>query len=311
MADAAAFSTHRDHLIAVAYRMLGSRADAEDVVQDAWLRYAGADPTGITDLRAWLTTVTGRLCLDQLRSARVRREAYVGPWLPEPVVARLPDDAFPGAAAPDDPADRAVRLEEVSLALLVVLERLSPEQRIAFVLHDVFGVPFDEIAAVLATTAGAARQLASRARRAVGGDPVRHSGDRSEQLAVVSAFLAAADGGDLDGLIAVLAPQVVAVSDGGGAVSAARRPVVGAEPVARFMAGLFRKARAGAVAAEAVLVNGDLGLVVEAAFPDGRTSRVVMGFAVAGGCITAIFDQLNPAKLARVPAVDRSRNLVG
>ncbi len=201
MADANAFSAHRDHLTGVAYRMLGSRADAEDAVQDAWLRYANADPTagpaGIADLRAWLTTVTARICLDQLRSARVRRESYVGPWLPEPIVRRLPDDSGPAAAFPD-PAEQATRSDEVGLALLVVLERLSPEQRVAFVLHDVFAVPFDEIAPILATTPAAARQLASRARRAVATDSVRRTPDRTQQLAVLSAFLAAAHSGDID-----------------------------------------------------------------------------------------------------------------
>src|SRR5215468_2095566 len=136
--------------MAVAYRMLGSRTEAEDAVQEAWLRYASADVAGVEDIRAWLTTVTARICLDVLRSARVRREAYVGPWLPEPVVTRLSSDG-------PDPADEAARSEELSFALLVVLERLSPEQRVAFVLHDVFAVPFGEIAAVLGTSPAAAR----------------------------------------------------------------------------------------------------------------------------------------------------------
>src|SRR5690349_19454456 len=150
------FEVHRDHLLGVAYRMLGSRAEAEDAVQEVWLRYATARPDDLADARGWLTTVTARICLDVLRSARVRRESYVGQWLPEPVVSRLP-------SAEPDPAERVARDEEVSLALLVVLDRLSPEQRVAFVLHDVFAVPFEEIAAALGTTAPAARQLASRA----------------------------------------------------------------------------------------------------------------------------------------------------
>src|SRR5687767_14293905 len=148
--------------------MLGSRAEAEDAVQEAYLRYAGADRSAIRDLRGWLTTTTGRICLDVLRSARVRREAYVGPWLPEPLVERLPT----GGPAPEE---LAVRAEEVTYALLVVLETLTPEQRVAFVLHDVFAVPFDEIAAALGSTDAAARQLATRARRAVAAGRVRHT----------------------------------------------------------------------------------------------------------------------------------------
>jgi RNA polymerase sigma-70 factor (ECF subfamily) len=301
--DSEAFEVHRGHLLAVAYRMLGTRADAEDAVQEAWLRYAGADPTGIVDLRAWLTTVTARICLDMLRSARVRRETYVGPWLPEPVVRPLPDTTFP------DPGDRAARTDEVSLALLVVLERLTPEQRVAFVLHDVFAVPFQEIATVLGTTPAAARQLASRGRRAVSDSTIRHHADLAEQRRVLAAFLTAAERGDLDALVAVLAPDVVAIGDGGGVAPAGRRPVHGAVQVARFMAGLFRQARKGPALAELVLVNGDLGLLVEATYPDGRPIVFVMAFAYADGRITAILNQLNPAKLRRVPAPDRSRSL--
>src|SRR2546423_1195323 len=166
------FAAHRDHLLAVAYRMLGSRAEAEDAVQEAWLRYATGRPADLADPRGWLTTVTARICLDVLRSARVRRESYVGQWLPEPVVARLPSGT-------PDPADRVAQAEQVSLALLVVLERLTPEQRVAFVLHDVFAVPFEEIAAVLGTTVPAARQAPSRGPPAVAGGSVRHDRGRA------------------------------------------------------------------------------------------------------------------------------------
>ena len=298
MADVEAFTAHRDHLTAVAYRMLGSRADAQDAVQEAWLRYAAADPADLVDLRAWLTTVTARICLDQLRSARVRREVYVGPWLPEPIVQRLPGGGF------GDPAELVARTDEVSLALLTMMERLNPEQRVALVLHDVFAVPFDEIARVLSTTPAAARQLASRARRAVTTDGIRHTRDRAQQLAVLSAFLVAVSTGDIDALLAVLAPDVVAIGDGGGVAPAARQPVRGALQVARFMAGLFRRAQRSGVVAEPVLVNGDLGLLIEGTEPDGRELRVVMCFAVADGRITAVFDQLNPDKLIRVPRAD-------
>jgi RNA polymerase sigma-70 factor (ECF subfamily) len=318
--DGADFSAHRDHLIAVAYRMLGSRADAEDAAQEAWLRYASARTDEIVDLRGWLTTVTARICLDVLRSARVRREAYVGPWLPEPVVTRLPAGGGPaglagawaaGLAAEDDPAERVALIDEVSLALLVVLERLAPEQRVAFVLHDVFAVPFDKIAAVLASTPEAARQLASRARRAIADGSPRHRADRSEQRLVLNAFLAAAERGDVEGLVAVLAPDVVAIGDGGGIAPAGRGSVVGALQVARFMSGLFRRLGRITGMVEPVLVNGDLGLLVEVDYPGYGEVRVVMAFAVADGRITGIFDQLNPEKLARVPRTDAARNLLG
>jgi RNA polymerase sigma-70 factor (ECF subfamily) len=295
------FEEHRDHLVGVAYRMLGSHAEAEDAVQEAYLRYAGTDRSAVRDLRGWLTTTTGRICLDVLRSARVRREAYVGPWLPEPVVSRLPT-TDPG------PEDIVEQTEEVSLALLVVLETLTSEQRVAFVLHDVFAVPFDEIATVLGTTAPAARQLATRARRAVADGRPRHSATPAEQRHLVEAFIAAVREGDIDGLLAVLAPDVVAIGDGGGVLPAGRRPVEGAVQVARFMAGLFRQAkRMEPARAELVLVNGVPGMLIEAGDPP---IRMVMGMAMADGRITGIFDQLNPAKLTAAPTIDPSRDLM-
>jgi RNA polymerase sigma-70 factor (ECF subfamily) len=295
------FEQHRDHLVGVAYRMLGSRSEAEDAVQEAYLRYAGADRSAIRDLRGWLTTTTGRICLDMLRSARVRREAYVGPWLPEPVVSRLPTTA-PG------PEAIVERTEMVTLALLVVLEALTPEQRVAFVLHDVFAVPFVEIATILGTTAQAARQLATRARRAVADGRPRHSATQAEQRHLVEAFLAAVQEGDIDGLLAVLAPDVVAIGDGGGVLPAGRRPVEGGLQVARFMAGLFRQTgRMGGARAELVQVNGVLGFLLEA---DDPPIRMVMGMSMADGRITGIFDQLNPTKLASTPPVDPARDLL-
>ncbi|GIJ74479.1 RNA polymerase sigma factor SigJ [Virgisporangium ochraceum] len=298
------FEEHRAHLVGVAYRMLGSRAEAEDAVQEAYLRFAGVDRSEIRDLRGWLTTTTGRICLDVLRSARVRREAYVGPWLPEPIVERLPTTGVPS------PEDVAVRADEVTYALLVVLERLTPEQRVAFVLHDVFGVPFDEIAAALKVTGAAARQLATRARRAVADDRVRHTATPAEQRQVAEAFLAAVGGGDLDALVKLLAPDVIAVGDGGGVVPAGRRAVEGTDKVARFLFGIFEKTlrSGGPVRAEQVLVNGSLGFLLEFGEPP---QRLVTSLAIADGRITGIFDQLNPAKLTAVPRVDPSRDLFG
>ncbi|GIH12372.1 RNA polymerase sigma factor SigJ [Rugosimonospora africana] len=292
------FEEHRGHLFGVAYRMLGSRSEAEDAVQETWLRYAssGSEPA---DLRAWLTTVIGRICLDVLRSARVRREAYVGQWLPEPIVTRLPSGA-------PDPADEVAQHEQVSLALLVVLERLTPEQRVAFVLHDVFAVPFESIAATLDTTPAAARQLATRARRTLAGpETPRHTADLTEQRRVMSAFVAAAARGDLDGLVRILAPDVVVTGDGGGLAPASRQPVVGASQVSRFVLGLFRQADRFQVArAELALVNGDLGLVIDGVDPAGNPSLTVVALAVADGKITAVYNQLNPNKLREVPRPD-------
>ncbi|HEV7713387.1 MAG TPA: RNA polymerase sigma factor SigJ [Asanoa sp.] len=297
------FEAERDHLTAVAYRMLGSRAEAEDAVQEAWLRYSSAlaDPAAraeIRDLRGWLTTATARICLDVLRSARVRREAYPGQWLPEPLVTRLAPSSF----APD-PAERVVRDDEIGMALMVVLERLTPEQRVAFVLHEAFKVPFDGIAAALGTTVPAARQLASRARRAVNDGAPRHTATPAEQRRVLEAFVGATETGDIEALMAVLAPDVVFVGDSGGHFPAARKPIEGAQQVARFVLGLLRRmpTETTDVHSEIVEVDGGLGVLVDAVYHDGRPFRSVLSFAIEDGLITAAFNQLNPDKMARVP----------
>ncbi|MFC5943195.1 RNA polymerase sigma factor SigJ [Micromonospora harpali] len=300
------FEAERGRLTALAYRMLGSRSEAEDAVQETWLRCAGAlgDPARraeVGNLAAWLTTTCGRICLDVLRSARVRRETYPGQWLPEPVVTPLDGEGF----APD-PAERAVRADRVGTALLVLLERLGPEQRVALVLHDVFAVPFGEVAEVLGTTAVAARQLASRARRALAApDAPRHTADLAEQRRVVAAFVAATESGELAELVRVLAPDVVLIGDSGGHFPAARRPVTGADAVGRFVLGLFGRAgRYGArVRSRPVLVDGALGLQFETVHTDGRPLRLVTAFAVHDGRITGVFNQLNPDKLTRVPGL--------
>ncbi|GAA2195956.1 RNA polymerase sigma factor SigJ [Micromonospora lupini] len=302
------FEAERGRLLAVAHRMLGSRSEAEDAVQETWLRYAGAlaDPDAraeIRDLSAWLTTTCARICLDVLRSARVRREAYPGQWLPEPVVGPLDGGPRTGGYAPD-PAERAVRTDQVGTALRVMLERLAPEQRLALVLHDVFAVPFARVADVLGTSEVAARQLASRARRAVTApDAPRHTADPAEQRRVLAAFVAATESGELDPLLRVLAPDVVLIGDSGGHFPTARRPVVGADTVGRFTLGLF--GRTGRYAQRTrtrpVLVDGVLGLHMETTHSDGRPIRLVTAFAVDGGRITGIFNQLNPEKLADLP----------
>jgi RNA polymerase sigma-70 factor (ECF subfamily) len=281
------FEAQRSYLTAVAYRMLGSRAEAEDAVQEAWLRFAHQTEQ-IRDVRGWLTTVTARICLDQLNSARVRRTSYPGEWLPAFVIE--PDA---------DPAGRAELADQVSIALLVVLEKLTPEQRVAFVLHDAFGVPFDEVAAVLDSTPAAARQHASRGRRAVADGGVRHTAGLAEQRRVLNAFLAAAQDGDMRTLAAVLAPDVVALGDGGGVVRTALRPVLGAEKVARFFTGLLthRLADLTDMKVDPVLVNGSAGMMLRGTYPDGRGLLAVVTIAVHDGRITGIFNQQNPEKL--------------
>lgn len=318
---ASEFEAERDHLMAVAYRMLGSRSEAEDAVQETWLRYAAAlrrdeARAQVRDLRAWLTTTTSRICLDVLRSARVRREAYPGQWLPEPVLGPLPgapglatttavDHDGPAQGYAPDPAERAVRTEQVGMALMVLLERLTPEQRVAFVLHDIFAVPFAEISSVLGTTAMAARQLATRARRAVAEGAPAHDPDPVAQRRLVTAFLAAAERGDLAGLLAVLAPDVTFVGDGGGHFPSARKPITGDLRVARFLVrlygGLVRELQPSRT--RTVDLGDTLGVWSEAVYVDGRPLRFVMWFTVARGRITGIFSQLNPEKLARLPAV--------
>ncbi|SCF36188.1 RNA polymerase, sigma subunit, ECF family [Micromonospora mirobrigensis] len=308
---AAEFEAERGRLTAVAYRMLGSRGEAEDAVQETWLRYSTAlgDPAAraeVRHLRAWLTTTCARICLDVLRSARVRRETYPGQWLPEPLVAPLPPAA--DGFAPD-PAERALRRDQLGTALQVVLERLGPEQRVAFVLHDVFAVPFARIAEALDTTPEAARQLASRARRAVtAADVPRHTADPAEQRRVLAAFLAATESGDLAALVRVLAPDVVLIGDSGGRFPAARRPVTGPDAVGRFTLGLFAQAarRGQRVRSGVVLVDGSLGLQFEGVHTDGRPMRLVVAFAMADGRITGIFNQLNPEKVAGLPALPES-----
>jgi len=280
----------RPRMVRVAYAILGSRAEAEDVVADCWLRLADADAREpVRDVTGWLTVAVARAATDVLRSARVRREAYVGPWLPEPFVT--------AAAAGPDPADRVTLDETVSYALAVVLESLSPAERTAFVLHDVFGLGFAEVAAVVGRTPAAVRQLASRARGHLAGQASRFAVDRAAHEAVLERFLTAAGGGDLDALVAVLDPAVVVTSDGGGAVSAARRPVYGAERAARFVAGLVAKyVDTGAVEIELLGVNGAPAIGLREA--GVLTSLVVL--TVVGERATRVDILRAPGKLAAV-----------
>jgi RNA polymerase sigma factor (sigma-70 family) len=274
------FTQHRPQLWAVAYRMLGSASDADDAVQEAWLRLNRSDSEAVANLRAWLTTVVARVCLDMLRSRRARREDYVGTLLPEPVVA-----------VEDGPEAEALLADAVGLALLVVLDTLTPAERLAFVLHDMFAVPFDEIAVVLERSEPATRQLASRARRRVRGATPRTDPDLREQRRVVDAFLAASRAGDFDALLDVLDPDVVFRVDVGPERS--QPPVVGAPDVARRI--LARGTRMAPYGRPAI-VNGNAGVVV---VPRTRPVAVV-AFAIEHGRVVEIDVVADPAKLRRV-----------
>jgi RNA polymerase sigma-70 factor, ECF subfamily len=291
---AAEFERHRGHLIGVAYRITGSLADAEDAVQEAWLRLSRADTGELRDVRAWLTTVVGRIGLDRLRSAAVRRERYVGPWLPEPILT-APDEA--------DPLAQVVLADEVRMAALVVLERLTPEQRVAFVLHDAFSVPFTEIASILGCSVDAARQHASRARRAVADADPPQRATRAEQQRLLGELTAAVTSGDLDAVVRLLHPDVVMIGDGGGKAPAAGRPLHGPREVANFLLGLARIYGLDPRVFEPVLVNGDLGLLVQSQpTRDGRMMPVTASVpAVRDGRIIALFNVANPDKLTRLP----------
>ena len=277
------FEGHRTHLRAVAYRMLGSLTEADDAVQEAWLRLARTDTSDVENLGGWLTTVVGRVCLDMLRSRRARKEDPASPELPEPVVGQA--DTF-------DPEHQALLANSVGLALLVVLDTLDPAERLAFVLHDMFGLPFDEIAPIIGRSNAATRQLASRARRRVQGVPTTPDPDLTRQRAVVDAFFAAAHDGDFDRLVAVLDPDVVLRSTGGKLPAGATRTVHGAESVAS-QALLFRHGGPD-VTPEHVLVNGAAGLVVRHA---GKPI-VLFGFTVVSDRIVEIDIVADPDRVA-------------
>jgi RNA polymerase sigma-70 factor (ECF subfamily) len=284
---ATAWRENRRLLLDVAYRMLGSLTDAEDVVQEAFARLMREDLHGIEDVRGWLVVVVTRLCLDQLRSARVRREAYIGPWLPEPVFDVAGDDP--------DPADRVTLDDSVRMALLIVLEELSPAERAAFVLHDVFGFSFEAVGSIVGRSATACRQLASRARRRVQAEttPARFQVDRNELGRVVEQFIRASTGGDLDALLRVLDPEVAGWTDTGGAPGAPRKAVVGRERVANTLLGFLRQWE---VTLAAMQINGEPGAVART----GDGIIAVLAFEVRDGLITKIHSVANPEKLARL-----------
>jgi RNA polymerase sigma-70 factor (TIGR02957 family) len=275
------FARHRNLLFTVAYEMLGSTADAEDVVQETWLRWAGVGHGEVHDPRAYLVRIVTRQALNRLRTVSRRREEYVGEWLPEPLLT-----------SPDVAAD-AELAESVSIAMLTVLETLGPAERAVFVLREVFETPYEEIAAAVGKSPAAVRQIAHRARDHVAARRPRVEVSTTEQQEAVERFLAAVRHGDLQGLLDVLAPDVVAVADGGGLAPAARRPIQGAERVARV---LIAGVRAADFEAKAVWINGSLAARVDIG---GQLSAAV-SFAVENGRITRIYAVSNPHKLARL-----------
>jgi RNA polymerase sigma-70 factor, ECF subfamily len=289
---AVSFEPHRRRLLGLAYRMLGSVAEAEDAVQDAYLRWHAANRAIVTDPRAFLTTTTTRICLDMLKSARARRERYVGPWLPEPV---LDTDAL----APDAQTELA---EDLSIALLLALDRLSALERAAFLLHDVFDCPFSEVAGALDRSEAACRQLASRARAHVrearphGISTIRDGAVPSNHQQLVSAFVNAARSGDMQTLMALLAEDVRLMTDGGGKVAAALNVIEGADRAARFIVGAVSKGLPENSVVRIATINGLPGLIARR--PDG--SILSAAFEIVHGRIQAVYAVSNPEKLSHV-----------
>ncbi|MEV7046221.1 RNA polymerase sigma-70 factor [Amycolatopsis sp. NPDC051061] len=278
-----AFVAHRNLLFTVAYEMLGSAADAEDVLQETWLRWADIDLAQVRDQRAYLVRITTRLSLNRLRTVKRRREAYVGPWLPEPLLT-----------APDV-AENVELAESVSMALMLVLETLSPTERAVFVLREVFDFGYDEIAGAVGKTAATCRQIAHRARRHVDARRPRETVSARETRAALESFQRALETRDLQGLLDVLAPDVVLMSDGGGVKQAALRPVVGADKIVRFVLGGIGRTEAKLTSAPTV-VNGNPGLLLHL----GGELDGVMAVRVEGGRITGLYYVRNPEKLTRV-----------
>jgi RNA polymerase sigma-70 factor (ECF subfamily) len=280
---ARSFEAHRAHLRAVAYRMLGSLSDADDAVQETWLRLARSDTSGVQNIGGWLTTVAARVCLDMLRARAARREDPLDVYVPDPIVS---------PAVGSGPEQEALLADSVGLALLVVLDTLSPTERLAFVLHDVFAVPFDEIARILDRSPAAAKQLASRARRRLGGTGPAPNADLARQRDVVDAFLTAARKGDFGALLTVLDPDVVLRADAGAGPMGPSRLVHGSRAVAGQTLGFARFARF----ARPVLVNGTPGLIAVA---DGQAISV-MGVTIRGDKIVEIDILADPERLRRL-----------
>ena len=290
MSDVGIFEAERPRLFRIAYRMLGEASAAEDIVQDAWLRWAGAPRADLKNPAAWLTRVVSRLAIDALRKAKSRREDYIGPWLPEPIVEDQSD-------AEDD------RAERISLGFLHVLERLSPDERAAFILHDAFDCGYDEIAAALDKTEPACRKLVSRARERVRSGRPRFETDRDRQARIMTAFFSAMAAGDATGMKALLTGDAIVWSDGGGKVRAALRPLVGPDDAIHVLLSVARKYAPAYSRAEPVAVNGGFGFAM---WNDAGLESVVTA-DVEGGRIARLYIMRNPEKLKAVAATLNAR----
>ena len=287
--DSDPLAPHRGRLLGLAYRMLGSRSDAEDIVQDAYLRFAGA--RDVHNPEAFLVTIVTRLCLDRLKSAKAQREVYVGPWLPEPVC-----DAE--GLSPDAATELA---DDLSFALLLALDRLSPMERAAFLLHDVFDTPFAEIAAMLDRSEASCRQLATRARRAVRDNRPAPAATPDSHARLLTAFSDAVASGNVRQLAELLRADAVALTDGGGRKFAALNPIIGADKVARFFIGIAGKTAGQQVRIEPAVINGAVGALL---YLDGELD-LTLSMAIDGERIAAIYVVRNPDKLRHLPSASR------
>jgi RNA polymerase sigma-70 factor, ECF subfamily len=281
--SAAAFEALRGRLFGLAYRMVGSRADAEDIVQEAYVRWHQASKDSIESPEAWLVTATSRLAIDRLRRLKTEREAYVGPWLPEPIVATAP---------PDHNVDLA---DDLSMAFLTLLERLAPEERAAFLLHDLFDVDYADIASVIERSEAACRQVVHRARERVRGDRKRFDASEADKAALLQQFLTAMEARDEQALLALFAPDASWTADGGGKAGAAPLPIVGADRIARLVIGLREKFWAPNRTIEVATVNGETGLCLR----DGDRLTATMSIATDGDRILAVYAVVNPDKLGQ------------
>lgn len=285
------FEAHRGKLFGIAYRMLGSVGDAEDVVQDAYLRYASAAQDDLRSTEAFLVTIVTRLCLDRIKSAQAQRELYVGPWLPEPLMTDMPPEAR-------DPAERAADLDSISTAFVLLLQSLTPEERAAFLLRKVFDYGYDEIATFLGKSEAACRQLVSRAKRHIAEHRPRIPTTPEEHQRVLQSFMQAVSTGELVGLMQLMRDDVSLVSDGGGKAAAATQPLFGPERVSKFMVGLPRAAARMHInwSVEVKPVNGLPAIILR---EDGRVTTV-FSFDIRAGRIRGIYSMRNPDKLARI-----------
>jgi RNA polymerase sigma-70 factor (ECF subfamily) len=291
--DTDPLAPHRRRLLALAYRMLGSRSDAEDVVQDAYLRFAGADD--VHNAEAFLVTVVTRLCLDRLKSARVQRELYIGPWLPEPVFD-----------ADGLSADAATELaDDLSFALMLALDRLSPLERAAFLLHDVFDRPFSEVADMLGRSEAACRQLATRARRAMRDERPASPARPDNHARLLAAFCEAAASGDISTLATLLREDAIAITDGGGRTTAALNPIRGAQKIIRFLIGIAGKNAGRDIRIVPMTINGAAGALL---YLDGEVDHT-LSMAIDGDRIAAIYIVRNPDKLRHAPDAVRGERL--